>query len=331
MVTRRHASPRRRLGVLALALLAVSAACRERPPADRPTGAAVSRDTLLVLDRETTVRVRTAGAGADTLVFLPTSPLDAEYAIASMGPIAQRHTVIFVDLPGRGGARAPAEASPTVRGDADALASALQHLGLSRVTLAADGTAVATAIWYAALHPGAVRRMVWFTPVGPIFESVRGLALTVSDTAVARRFDAAMIAREHMTEPDTFCRRFWGYYLSPMVVADSVTVRRLAPAVCEASRAVPLDALNRNARHLVPLIRTDLRPLASGLSLPVLLVQGDAHPAYRFLASEWRAALPAVRVVEVPGWPQFPWLQAPAATADAVREFLATPVPPANP
>jgi pimeloyl-ACP methyl ester carboxylesterase len=161
-----------------------------------------------------------------------------------------------------------------------------------------------------------------------VFESVRGIALSVGDTAMNQAFYAATAAGQHREDPDGFCRRFWGFYLSPMAVADSLSVRRLAPIVCRDRPDSVQGLLDANATRLAPLIRTDLRPQLRALPMPVLLVQGDAQPTYTFLAREWKAAVPSLHLRFVPGWPQFAWVHQPTEVARVVQAFLAgQPIP----
>lgn len=309
-----------------LAVLVLSTACDRGAPL--PAGVAITADRVLTLPAGAEARVRVAGTGADTVLVLPTSPLPSDYLIETLGATGEGLTLLFVDLPGRGRLAAGSPARTNVADDAATLVDVVQSLGLGRYSLMADGTAAATAVWFAAAQPQSVNRVMLFSPVGPVFESVRGIALTVGDTAMNRAFYSATAAGDHRRDPDGFCRRFWGFYLSPMAVADSISVRRLAPVVCRDQSREVQAMLDANATRLAPLIRTDLRPQLGALTMPILIVQGDAQPTYAYLAREWKTAVPAVHLRFVAGWPQFPWLHQPAEVAQVVHAFMkGQPIP----
>jgi pimeloyl-ACP methyl ester carboxylesterase len=154
---------RRASGIAAALLLAILLAILPAPAAlAAQTGWVTTADSARLYHR-------IIGHGADTIIAIHGGPgLDHESIAGDFAVLGTRHTVIFYDQRGGGKSTLPVDTSTLVASrqvrDLDELR---RHFGLARVTLVAHSYGPLLAASYAIVHPGNVKRMVFFGPVPP--------------------------------------------------------------------------------------------------------------------------------------------------------------------
>jgi pimeloyl-ACP methyl ester carboxylesterase len=146
------------------ALLAAIALWPETPP--HPTGAwmeraGVSPRSIQVGD----ARLRYVRRGDGPAVVLVHGFASSIYTWAEvLPPLAQRHDVVAVDLPGFGGSDVPARFDAQAM--AELLARLMDGLGLPRASLVGNSLGGALSAVTAARHPGRVERLVLIDSAG---------------------------------------------------------------------------------------------------------------------------------------------------------------------
>lgn len=264
------------------------------------------------------------GAGTP-VVCLPGGPMQASSYLGDLGGLTGRRPFAMLDLRGTGGSEPPADVAgyrcDRQVPDVEALR---RHLGVERLDLAAHSAGAAVALLYAARFPEQVARLVLVTP------SPRVVDLQVSDG------DRRAIAELRRGEPwfgDAFAgfERIWAGRASD---ADWAAItpfmhgrwdddtRRAEEQLAAGSNPEAAAAYYGDGRPDPADVRRRLRNLAA----PVLVVGGGydvSLPPAR--AQAYAELFPAGRAVVLPRAGHFPWLDDPAALADAVTGFLDGP------
>ncbi len=313
--------------LLPLFLLAVTIAACVRPRTHE--GFVLTRDGVRL-------HYRVLGSGADTIIALHGGPgLHAGYLVGALAPLARSHTVIWYDQRGRGRSSAPLDtASLTAALDVADLEALRRHFRLERMALVGHGWGAGLAALYALEHADRVERIAMVSPLFVRATHAWGLQAFRYEGADSLGLDglaAARLAGLDTRDPRAFCRRFWGAYLSPATVRDRFTLRRLAPAMCDA----PPPALARVEPINRAVLRTlgpwDWRERLGRVAVPVLVLQGrgldgrsdsTGSIVWRVAAREWVTSLADARAVFVNGPAQFPWLGDDRAFHGALRAFL---------
>lgn len=302
------------------ALAGLLAACAPGiVPMDHPTS-----DTPVAMPDGRRLRVRVFGTAPDTVLVLHGGPtLGSNYLVATLGALTQRHTVVLYDQRGRGASDAePDSARLTVAQDLADLEAVRTALRLGPTTVLGDHYGAALAVLFAQRQPTAVRRLAITTPYVLSAEMMSALGIGVGDAARFARWSAAVRARRDTVGTPGYCREFWGLSMSPMQVADSAVVDRLAPSICDQ----PAEALRRmeDGRRLLvaSMLQSPLRSALHDVRVPTLVIGGNTNPRLQDVAREWNARIPTAQLLEIEGWPQFPWVSAPGAVFEALETFL---------
>jgi pimeloyl-ACP methyl ester carboxylesterase len=243
-------------------------------------------------------------AGAPRLVLLHGIGANSLHWRFQYEALANRFRVIAWNAPGYMLSDELRADTPTSRDYADALADFLAALGIARFDVLGNsfGTRVAQA--FAAYFPGRIRRAV-FTGIS----IAQGASATERASALEGR--ARMIARG-------------GYAFGERVAA------LLAPgAAPETVRLVSHTLRATNPRGFMQAARFaasgDAPPLGAGLSLPLLLVQGEedrVSPAATN-AVPLAKAVSGARLVMLPACGHLPEVEMPGDVNGLIREFLA--------
>jgi pimeloyl-ACP methyl ester carboxylesterase len=145
-------------------LLGALALWPEAPP--RATGAWMQRAGVLPLYVDVAgMRIRYVRKGSGPPLLLVHGFASSIYTWAdALSPLAERHDVIAVDLPGFGGSDIPAGFDS--HASAEFLARAMDALGLARASLAGNSLGGALAAVTAARHPDRVEKLVLLDAAG---------------------------------------------------------------------------------------------------------------------------------------------------------------------
>lgn len=301
------------------AVLSLTACAPGVVPMDAPVS-----DTMVSMADGRRVRVRLFGTAPDTLLVLHGGPtMGSNYLVATLGALTRSHTVVVYDQRGRGASDPePDSTRLSVEQDLSDLDAVRDALRLGPTAVLGDHYGAALAVLFAQRHPTAVRRLVVTTPYVLSPAMMSALAINVGDAARLASWGAAVRARRDTIGTPAYCREFWGLSLSPMPVVDSVVVDRLAPSVCDQ----PAEAVLRMEETRRPLVgsmlQSPLRVALHDLHVPTLVVGGNGNPRLQDVAREWNARIPTAQLLEIEGWPQFPWISDPALVLTAIDEFL---------
>lgn len=310
----------RALVAMSVAVIVIAATCR---PNSSSLGRAVAEADLMVAPG-ITVHYRVFGRGADTIVVVPGGPaLPARYLEQTLGPLGLNRAVVVYDGRGRGNSSEVRDSARMgLEHDVADLEALRVALGIERLALVGDNWGAVVAAAYAASHPEHAARVVMLAPSAPRVVWGYALAHAGNDPRVMAGYLAATGAHLDSLDPRGFCRRYWPFYLSPMVLDDSTAQSIGNAAICDA----PPDQLRRITHAALLLSNSvgalDLRDRVRSAQVPILIVAGLANPVYAAIVREWREALPTARVDSADGTSMFPWIVDPDRTFAHVDRFL---------
>lgn len=268
------------------------------------------------------------GGGPDTVVVPGAWMLAGE-----LGPISERHTVIFYDMRSRG--RSEPVDDPDRLGfslDVRDLEDVRRHFGLERMSLVGFSYLGGVVSRYALGRPERVERLVLLGAIPPrspasYTEAAPGPAEILGPERV-RRLQALRERRSVEGDPVALCRAYWQTIL-PLYAAGPEPADRLADSLdlgCELPNERP-GAFERVLGHVMGELRAyDWREDARGLEVPTLVVHGASdHVAPVNGAREWTKVLPEARLVEIEDAGHLLWAERPRRVRTAVRRFLTSP------
>ncbi len=227
--------------------------------------------------------------------------------------LARDHRVIAPDHVGFGLSDKPADWAGTPAAHAANLEKLLAHLGVERATLVVHDFGGPIGLAWALAHPERVERLVIFN---------------------TWMWDAG----EKAAKLSNVVKGALGRYL---YLERNFSPRRLAPM---SMKVKPSADVLRHYSHPFPDPASRVGPWRLGVELagsagwyaslwekraaiadiPTLLVWGEADPTFgEAELARWREALPAARVVTLPGVGHFPQEEAPERVVAEVRTFLA--------
>ena len=250
-----------------------------------------------------TISYREAGTGP-VLVLLHGLNGNSKSWAFQFGGLASDFRVIAWDAPGYGQSDLIA---PAVAAYAAQLAHLLDYLSLNRVFVLGHSMGGVVAGAFCGLYPHRAERLV--------------LSCTHWGNAVPQGAPLANKYAKRLIDLKE---------LSPIDYGRARATRMLPPsadeAVIERVASIAMDTQPDGLRTAGQMVeKADNRPLLSGLTLPVLIIAGEKDtvvtPERSFAMREHIAASSCVTL---PGVGHAPYLEAPAAFNDAVREFLQT-------
>jgi pimeloyl-ACP methyl ester carboxylesterase len=219
--------------------------------------------------------------------------------------------VIRLDLPGFGltGPDPTGDYSDTRSGVV--LAALLDALGVARAHVAGSSMGGRIAWRFAADHPARVERLVLMAP--------DGFASPGMEYGRAPRIGLLMQALPYTLPRFVVKRGMAPAYGDPAALTEALVERYHAMLIAPGVRRAVLDRMRQHI--LVP-----PEPILARIAAPTLLLWGEKDamvPATN--AADYLLALPDARSVVLPGIGHVPMEEAPAATANAIRQFLTRP------
>jgi proline iminopeptidase len=293
------------------------------------------RSTTIHLPDGQALFVRAVGSGRDTVLVLHHGPgLHGGYLVPELERLGPAHTFLLYDQRGRGRSDPTVDTTRlSVAQDLADLDAVRTHFHLDRPALLGHGYGALLAALYALDHPRHVSRLLL---VGPMFPraihswGVVMYAYEMPDSLALLGLDSARASGLDRKNPEAFCRRFWGAWLSPAAVRDRVTVAALGRGMCDAPPAALARVESVGRAVLRSLGNWDVRARLADLAIPTLVVQGlgtaspdsSAAVVWRTAAREWTLAVPHSGVVFLPAPAQFPWIGREQAFLRAASTFL---------
>ena len=197
-----------------------------------------------------------------------------------------------------------------------------RHFSLDRLTLVGHHWGAAVSALYAMQHPERVSRILMVSPfvVHPSFAFEIGMRNTdTTGLDRERKLLTALRRGENVAEACGFLwpSFFYGSPRNPHLNANSVG---LAVCAAPADRVVQAEAINYQV--VSKLGYWSWRVALNGLSVPVLVIEGEGDDMVQSAALRWGQHLANGRVLFIPGSAGFPWVGAQAAFDGAAVEFL---------
>jgi 2-succinyl-6-hydroxy-2,4-cyclohexadiene-1-carboxylate synthase len=232
-------------------------------------------------------------------------------------PLAARHRVIAVDLPGHGHTNAAADpAAMTVEGTADALAGLLDRLAAIPADVAGYSMGARIALRLAIAHPRAVDRLILESPSAGIADPAERAARRAADEALAVR-----IVRDGVASFVT------GWERGPVFATHA----SLAPDLVARQRAIRLAGDPAGlAASLRAAGQGAMEPLHDRLrevTARTLVVGGMLDTTGRPRAELVARGIPGARLVLLDGVGHTPHLESPDAFRRLVLDFTEEVLP----
>jgi pimeloyl-ACP methyl ester carboxylesterase len=249
------------------------------------------------------------------------------YLLDDFSFLSEQRRVIFYDPRQRGRSDRPNDPSDATLGierDVDDLDAIRRHFDLAVVDLIGHSYAGLLIALYAAKHPSHVRRLVQLGPMPPNPAVQYPPELTANDSTLQTVFGriAELQKDPEPRDPEARCRRFWSV-LREIYVANPKNADRITWGRCELENE--RNMLGYWTRYLLPSIQR-LNPGVerfANVTAPVLIVHGrkDRSSPYGG-ALDWARAFRDARLLTIDDAAHAPWIEAPDAVFDGVREFL---------
>lgn len=314
--------------VVALVLSAIGCAPVRRLLGLRDVALPV-REGFLTTDDGMRLFYRVVGSGRDTMVAVHGGPGVHMESLVGFDALAAGGTIILYDQRGGGRSSLPRDSSQLTadRHVAD-LAAVWSHFRLGRVNLLGHSWGGYLAARYAIEHSDRIRRLVLVAPLFPravpyAAQYFRRLPELLG--ADSTRFRALNAAWDTTSSPHAVCRERVRIIMTRVSGDDPSAVERVVSGSCD--ERVPAEALRRGGTTtprwtLGSLGMWDLRPAASTMRAPVLIVVGSRDPFPDAANREWVQSFPNARLEILQGAGHYPFASDPERFASLVRAFL---------
>lgn len=250
------------------------------------------------------VATRTCGSGPP-LVCVPGGPGRASDYLDELGGLDRDATLVTVDLPGVGRARAPSKPSGyQVPALVDAVRAVLTNLGLGPVAVLGHSAGVITAALVARQHPELVSRLILLAPGG------RQLGLSYDDAEQARAARSAEPWYAEAVATDDWTPFFYGRWDDAARAHAAREDEQFSDPAADGFGIGDLDA-------------DQLRAELATLDLPTLVVRGSLDPLGQAIGRQWAELVPGAELVTLPGAAHYPWIDDPVAVRATISAFLA--------
>jgi len=275
--------------------------------------------TMEIVANDLRLHWREAGAGRPLILLHPGPGLDGSIFFPFLEPLAERHRLIALDLPGNGRSDQGGPDDWTLASCADTVAAFADALGLREYTLLGHSFGSFVALTHLARHPGAAARVV--ASCGAASETwlqTMSDRLAAFEPAALREQVRQAFDRESRAQTPEDCRRVWADEM-PFFVADPQgdALERLTEAL---ERVVFQPAIYTTEG---PDETYDVRAELAHSHTPVLAIGGALDHSIPPEASEEIARLaPHGTLAIIEGAGHFPFVETPAAYLNTLRDWL---------
>jgi proline iminopeptidase len=127
-------------------------------------------------------------------------------------------------------------------------------------------------------------------------------------------------------DPVRACRAYWAIAVVPRVASRELAAR-VTGDFCSAGADAIRAGMGVAGPHTTESLGDwDFRPGLTAVTAPTLILHGESDAIPMDLVEEWTAAMPAAKLVKVPGASHFPYVERPDLVWPAIESFLgATP------
>ena len=318
-----------RVLVLCVVLIAACTAQASRTPAVMPV-----REGYLETPDSLRLFYRIVGHGRDTLIAVHGGPgVDLESIAADFAPLAARHVIIFYDQRGAGRSTLPSDTALLgARQQVEDLETVRRHFGLERFALVAHSYGPLLIASYALVYPNHVSSMVFFGPVPPrrgdLFQRMSVTFNARLDSALQRRLADAgkrfLDPRSDTAEVRKACREYWNIALRPRLAEPDRTLSLIRSDLCGSdANGLRFGLTTTNRVVMGSYGDWDLREPLSRLSVPTLVVHGEAEAIPMDMVEEWVKVMPRAELYRVPNAAHMVYAERPELVWPEVERFLA--------
>jgi len=195
-----------------------------------------------------------------------------------------------------------------------------RHFGHERMALLGHSWGAQVALRYALDHPDRVTRLVYLAGTGLSADSWRD----AFHASFARRLGADRTRLAELEAGEAADQREAAVLRWSADFVDRARARQHAEAMATPWFPVNWEANRQlNAETKATWREPELIAACRELAVPTLILEGAEDLRPRWAVDSLAAALPAVTRVALDSVGHLPWIEAPEATAAALREFLA--------
>ncbi len=285
-----------------------------------PAGNQADDGQLLTIN-STELFVKRIGSGEPVVVVHGGPVLEHGYLLPSLEPLTNHYELIFYDqrLSGRS-AGVVDSASVRLATFVDDLEALRQELSLQRIHLVAHSWGGLLAMNYAIRFGQHLRSLTLLSPISPSAtqwrEEEAAVSLLITDDD-RREMQA-------IRETDAF-RRMEPVAVAGMLRASFRVQFHDRGKASHLEFYVPADYGDRSRQFglmMVDLMSFDLTEDLAGVTVPTLILFGDAEPGATMTGATLDSTLPNSQLVIVEQSGHFPFVEQPVETLIAVRDFL---------
>lgn len=275
---------------------------------------------------------RIVGTGRDTLVVVHGGPGNSmDSILPDLEPVARGRTLIYYDQ--RGSGRSDLITDPqmlSISKHVEDLETVRSFFDLDRVTLLGNSWGGMLVAFYAVEHPERVERMILHSPGEPtkayMEEADRQMQLRLDrELSDQQKQRYAFLSDERnwieAQDPKAICREFYQLLL-PFYVAKTESVSRIKGDVCSGPDETLRYQQYVNRQIMSSLGDWDLLPSLRSVNAPVLIIYGDADPAFAETPRAWERAFPNARLLLIKDAGHVPHVEKPEIFFNAVEHFL---------
>ena len=278
------------------------------------------------------------GSGADTLVVVHGGPGNSLNSIlADLEPLAQNRRVIYYDQ--RGNGRSDLVKDPdklSISKHIEDLETVRTHFKLDKLTLLGNSWGGMLISFYAVAHPDRIERMVLHSPGEPtkafMVKADEAMQLRLSQQFSDEQKKRYAFVSDYQNwinadEPKTVCREFYQLLL-PFYVFRQESVSRLKGDLCAGPDETVRYQQFVNEQIMNSLGDWNLLPSLRAVKSPVLIIYGEADPAFIETPKAWAQAFPNARLLMISEAGHIPHVEQPEKFFNAVETFLKGNFPP---
>jgi proline iminopeptidase len=282
---------------------------------------------------------RIVGSGAEKVVVVHGGPGNSMGSILpDLEPLERGRTVIYYDQ--RGGGRSDLIVDReriSVSKHIEDLEAVRIHFGLEKMTVLGNSWGGMLIAFYAVEHPDKVARMIMHSPGEPTKDF-----MARADVAMQQRLNREFSEEQktryafvsdyrnwlNAADPKAVCREYYKLLL-PFYVSRPENVSRMKGNVCSGRDD---DAVRHqlfvNEQIMNSLGDWNLLPSLGAVKAPVLIIYGDADPAFAEAPEAWARSFSNARLLIINDAGHIPHVEQPEQFFNAVETFLKGDFPP---
>jgi proline iminopeptidase len=227
--------------------------------------------------------------------------------------------MIAYDVRGRGASGHPGRARRGFAVQVDDLEAVLDALLVERTILLGCSLDAGVVTQFALRRPGRVAGLVLVAPIGLRWATGTQVG-RAPDPAALARLDQLRASGLPVSDPPAWTAAWRSVYV-PLLLSDPARFGTMAD-VSRHPNESPERVAATTLEVLAELRGYDWSDEVASLDVPVAIIRGEDDPEPSRSAQEWLEVMPRAELTEIAGAGSLPWVDQPAAVADAVRRLV---------